>query len=55
MSKKLLVIAGDFVEDYEIMVPFQSLVLLGFDVHVVCPKKKSGDKIKTAIHDFEGD
>ncbi|KAL4475577.1 hypothetical protein ABPG72_009266 [Tetrahymena utriculariae] len=55
MTKNILVLAGDFVEDYEIMVPFQSLLLLGFQVHVVCPDKKSGDKVKTAIHDFEGD
>jgi len=55
MSKKILVLAGDYVEDYEIMVPFQMLVMLGYDVHVVCPDKKNGDMIRTAIHDFEGD
>jgi len=54
-SKKILVLAGDFVEDYEIMVPFQALELLGYQVDVICPDKKSGDKVKTAIHDFEGD
>lgn len=55
MSKKILVLAGDYVEDYEIMVPFQMLVMLGYTVDVVCPDKKAGDTIKTAIHDFEGD
>ncbi|RKF20106.1 DJ-1/PfpI family protein [Alginatibacterium sediminis] len=52
---RILVIAGDFVEDYEIMVPFQCLLAFGHDVSVVCPNKNSGDTIKTAIHDFEGD
>ncbi len=55
MSKKILIIAGDFVEDYEIMVPFQCLLMLGHSVDVICPDKKAGDQIKTAIHDFEGD
>ncbi len=54
-SKKLLLIAGDFVEDYEIMVPFQALSFVGYQVDAVCPGKKAGDKIRTAIHDFEGD
>lgn len=52
---KLLMIVGDFVEDYEVMVPFQSLQIFGHTVHAVCPKRKKGEKIKTAIHDFEGD
>jgi protease I len=52
---KILIIAGDFVEDYEIMVPFQALQMVGHTVHAVCPEKKAGDSIKTAIHDFEGD
>ncbi|MFM2477765.1 DJ-1/PfpI family protein [Celerinatantimonas sp. MCCC 1A17872] len=52
---KLLILAGDFSEDYEVMVPFQALKMLGFDVDVVCPGKLSGECIKTAIHDFEGD
>ena len=52
---KLLLLAGDFVEDYEIMVPFQALQMVGHTVHAVCPNKKSGDRIRTAIHDFEGD
>ncbi|PLY09899.1 MAG: protease [Arcobacter sp.] len=55
MSKKILIIAGDFVEDYEMMVPFQCLLMLGHSVDVVCPNKKEGEQIKTAIHDFEGD
>jgi len=55
MSKKILMIAGDFVEDYEIMVPFQCLLMLGHSVDVICPDKKAGEQIKTAIHDFEGD
>jgi protease I len=54
-AKKILMIVGDFGEDYEIMVPFQALLMLGHTVHAVCPDKKSGEKIKTAIHDFEGD
>jgi protease I len=55
MSKKILLLAGDFVEDYEIMVPFQALGMLGHRVDAVCPGKHAGDKIRTAIHDFEGD
>jgi protease I len=54
-SKRVLLLAGDFVEDYEVMVPFQALQVLGFDVDVVCPGKRAGDQIRTAIHDFEGD
>jgi len=53
--KKILMIVGDFVEDYEVMVPFQMLVMVGHDVHAVCPNKKAGDSVATAIHDFEGD
>lgn len=55
MSKKVLMLAGDFTEDYETMVPFQALQMLGYQVDVVCPDKKAGDIIRTAIHDFEGD
>ncbi len=55
MSRKILMLAGDFVEDYEVMVPFQALQMLGHTVHVVCPGKKAGDKVRTAIHDFAGD
>ena len=54
-AKKILVLAGDYVEDYEIMVPFQMLLMLGYEAHAVCPGKKPGDVVRTAIHDFEGD
>ena len=54
-EKKMLFLVGDFAEDYEVMVPFQALTAVGHVVHAVCPGKKSGEKIKTAIHDFEGD
>lgn len=53
-SKKILMIVGDFVEDYEVMVPFQMLEMVGHNVDVVAPDKKSGEFVKTAIHDFEG-
>jgi protease I len=53
--KKVLFLTGDFTEDYETMVPFQMLEMVGYTVHAVCPNKKKGEKIKTAIHDFEGD
>ncbi|PIB35987.1 protease [Reichenbachiella sp. 5M10] len=53
--KKLLFLTGDFTEDYETMVPFQMLEMVGYEVHTVCPDKKKGDIVKTAIHDFEGD
>lgn len=52
--KRILFLVGDFVEDYEIMVPFQMLAMIGHQCHAVCPDKKSGDTIATAIHDFEG-
>ncbi len=52
---KLLMIVGDYVEDYEVMVPFQALLMLGHHVDAVCPDKKAGDFVRTAIHDFEGD
>jgi protease I len=54
-SAKILVLAGDFVEDYEIMVPFQALQMVGHVVDAVCPGKKKGEQVRTAIHDFEGD
>jgi protease I len=54
MPKKILFIVGDFVEDYEVMVPFQTLLTVGHEVHAVCPDKKAGDFVATAIHDFEG-
>ena len=53
-TKRLLMLAGDYVEDYEIMVPFQSLSFVGYGVDAVCPGKKAGDTIRTAVHDFEG-
>ena len=53
--KKILMLVGDFVEDYEVMVPFQMLTMVGHTVHAVCPGKVSGEKVKTAVHDFEGD
>jgi protease I len=55
MSKDILMIVGDFGEDYEIMVPFQALEMVGHNVHAVCPDKEAGETIKTAIHDFRGD
>jgi len=55
MGKKILMIVGDFVEDYEVMVPFQALQMLGHTVHAICPEKKAGDTVRTAVHDFEGD
>src|SRR6476660_7864107 len=54
-SAKLLMLVGDYVEDYEVMVPFQALRMVGHTVHAVCPDKKTGDFVRTAIHDFEGD
>jgi protease I len=53
-AKKILMIVGDYGEDYEIMVPFQALQMVGHTVHAVCPEKKSGEQIRTAIHDFDG-
>jgi protease I len=48
-------LVGDYVEDYEVMVPFQALLMVGHTVHAVCPGKNSGESVRTAIHDFEGD
>jgi len=53
--KKILMLVGDYVEDYEVMVPFQALLMTGHTVHAACPGKKSGESVRTAIHDFEGD
>ncbi|MEM7477305.1 MAG: DJ-1/PfpI family protein [Planctomycetota bacterium] len=53
-AKKILFLVGDFVEDYEVMVPFQMLSMIGHECHAVCPGKKAGESIATAIHDFEG-
>jgi protease I len=54
-AKKILMLVGDFVEDYEVMVPFQALLAVGHQVHAVCPDKNAGDTVRTAVHDFEGD
>jgi protease I len=54
-KKSILMLVGDYVEDYEVMVPFQALLMVGHTVHAVCPGKKSGEFVRTAIHDFEGD
>ena len=54
-AKRILMLVGDYVEDYEVMVPFQALLMVGHTVHAVCPGKKAGEKVRTAIHDFEGD
>ncbi len=54
-ARKILMLVGDFVEDYEVMVPFQALLMVGHTVHAVCPGKKTGEKVRTAVHDFEGD
>lgn len=53
-GKKLLMLVGDYVEDYEVMVPFQALLAVGHTVHAVCPDKKAGDTVRTAVHDFDG-
>jgi protease I len=54
-AKKILMLVGDYVEDYEVMVPFQALLMVGHQVHAVCPGKSAGQTVRTAIHDFEGD
>src|SRR4029078_3381572 len=54
-TQKILMLVGDYVEDYEVMVPFQALLMVGHTVHAICPRKKSGESVRTAIHDFEGD
>lgn len=54
-AKRVLILAGDFVEDYEVMVPYQALEFVGYVVHVVCPGKTAGQTIRTAVHDNEGD
>ena len=55
MGKKILMLVGDFVEDYEVMVPFQALGAVGHTVDAVCPGKSAGQSVRTAVHDFEGD
>ena len=54
-QKRILMLVGDYVEDYEAMVPYQMLLLAGHQVETACPGKRSGDTVKTAIHDFDGD
>ncbi|WXL26894.1 DJ-1/PfpI family protein [Ectopseudomonas mendocina] len=54
-AKKILMLVGDYVEDYEVMVPFQALLMVGHQVHAVCPGKAAGQSVRTAIHDFEGE
>src|SRR5947209_15897131 len=54
-AKKILMLVGDYVEDYEVMVPFQALQMVGHTVHAVCPGKSAGQTVRTAVHDFEGD
>jgi len=54
-AKKILMLIGDYVEDYEVMVPFQALLMVGHTVHAVCPDKKKGEQVRTAVHDFVGD
>ncbi len=54
-TKRILMLVGDYVEDYEVMVPYQMLLMVGHVVHTVCPGKRAGEQVRTAIHDFEGD
>jgi protease I len=54
-AKRILMLVGDFVEDYEAMVPFQALQVVGHEVSAVCPGKQAGQTVRTAVHDFEGD
>jgi len=54
-ARRILMLVGDYVEDYEVMVPFQALQMVGHVVHAVCPGKKAGETVRTAVHDFEGD
>ena len=54
-AKRILMIVGDYVEDYEVIVPFQALQMVGHEVDAVCPEKAEGESVRTAIHDFEGD
>ena len=54
MSKKILMIIGDYVEDYEVMVPFQALQMVGHEVDAVCRDKEAEEQVKTAVHYFEG-
>jgi protease I len=53
-AKRILMLVGDYVEDYEAMVPYQMLLMVGHQVDTVCPGKKPGDSVRTAVHDFDG-
>ena len=53
-AKKILMLVGDYVEDYEVVVPFQALQMVGHSVDAVCPEKQAGDSVRTAVHDFDG-
>jgi protease I len=53
-AKRILMLVGDYVEDYEVMVPFQALQMVGHTVDAVCPDKRAGEQVRTAIHDFDG-
>ena len=53
-TKRILMLVGDYVEDYEVMVPFQALQMVGYAVEAVCPDKQAGEQVRTAIHDFDG-
>src|SRR4029450_1436253 len=53
-AKKILMLVGDYVEDYAVMVPFQALLMVGHTVHAVCPGKRAGQGLTTSVHDFEG-
>src|SRR5438067_9681406 len=53
-GKRILMLVGDYVEDYEVMVPFQALQMVGHTVHAVCPDKRAGEAVRTAVHDFDG-
>ncbi|MGB7445032.1 MAG: DJ-1/PfpI family protein [Coleofasciculaceae cyanobacterium] len=55
VGKQILMLVGDYVEDYEVMVPFQALQMVGHTVHAICPGKKASEHVRTAVHDFEGD
>ncbi len=54
-AKKILMIVGDYAEDYEVMVPYQAVLMVGHSIHAVCPGKRSGESVRTAVHEFEGD
>jgi len=54
-AKNILMFTGDYAEDYETMVPFQMLLMVGHSVHAVCPGKKKGETVITAVHDFVGE